>query len=82
MPSNFLILFLITNMAAGYTKEFLVEAFASRYISLGLDVYENLVKMANKFYDEAGKDKFREYACLDAEAIRTFKNSDLYKSMI
>lgn len=64
-------------MARAYTKEYLVEAFASRYIELGLDTYENLVRMANEFYDKVGKDKFREYASLDAEAMKTFKNSNL-----
>ncbi len=58
---------------AGYTKEFLVDAFVSRYQPLGLDTCLKLAEMAYKFYDEAGKDKFREYCSLDAEAIRKFK---------
>lgn len=60
---------------AGYTKEFLVDAFVSRYEPLGLDAIESMYAMANKFYDEAGKDKFRTYCSLDAEAIRNYKAS-------
>jgi hypothetical protein len=62
---------------AGYTKEFLVSAFLSRYISLPTDKFESLEQMADTFYDEAGRDKFRVYCSLDAEAIRTAKNSGL-----
>lgn len=65
---------------AGYTKEFLVDAFASRYVDLGVQTYENMVKMGNEFYDKVGKDKFRIYASLDADALKTYKNSDLYLS--
>jgi len=60
-------------MAAGYSKEFLVDAFVSRYAPLGVDTCLKLSEMAWKFYDEVGKIKFREYCCLDAEAIRKFK---------
>lgn len=62
---------------AGYTKEFLIDAFMSRYTSCSLISIEDLEKMeqmANKFYDEVGRDKFRVYASLDAEAIRVYKN--------
>lgn len=60
---------------AGYTKDFLLEAFTSRFESLGLEAVEKMYEMATTFYDEVGKDKFRVYASLDAEAIRNFKNS-------
>jgi hypothetical protein len=30
--------------------------------------------MANDLYDRVGRDQFRVYACLDAEAIRDYKN--------
>lgn len=65
-------------MARAYTKDFLIQAFASRYMDLGVEVYERQVQLATSLYDNVGKDKFREYASLDAEAIKTFKNSDLY----
>lgn len=58
---------------AGYTKEFLVDVFVSRYEPLGLDAVDAMYQMATKFYDEVGRDKFRTYASLDAEAIRTYK---------
>jgi hypothetical protein len=58
---------------AGYTKEFLVEAALSRFEILGVEAVEGLRDMFNKFYDEAGKDKFRSHTCLDADAIRKYK---------
>jgi hypothetical protein len=60
-------------MAQAYNKEFLVSAFLSRYYSLPTEKFEELEKMANNFYDEVGKDKFRLYGSLDAEAIRKFR---------
>lgn len=61
---------------AGYTKEFLVAAFVSRYKACDLispEKIASLEKMANDFYDNVGRDKFRVYASLDAEAIRAYK---------
>lgn len=63
---------------AGYTKEFLVDAFMSRFVSCSLISIEKLVEledMANRFYDEAGRDKFRTYCSLDADAIKTYKST-------
>jgi hypothetical protein len=62
---------------AGYTKEFLVAAFLSRYTSLDEDQFEAQYILADRFYDEVGRDKFRVYCSLDADAIKTYKNSDL-----
>ena len=58
---------------AGYTKEFLVEAFMSRYTSLAPERFVSLRKMADEHYDQVGKDKFRLSASLDAEAIKLYK---------
>lgn len=61
-----------------YTKEFLVNAFLDRFIHCALISIENLVEledMANRFYDEVGRDKFRVYCSLDAEAIRRYKST-------
>ena len=61
---------------AGYTKEFLIDAFMSRYINcdhLPIEKLERLEKMATDLYDRVGRDQFRVYACLDAEAIREYK---------
>jgi hypothetical protein len=62
---------------AGYNKEFLIDAFMSRYITctlLSIDTLESMEKMASDLYDQVGRDKFRVYASLDAEAIKEFKN--------
>lgn len=64
-------------MSTGYTKEFLISAFLSRYVSLDTDKFEQLEQLAISFYDEAGRDKFRLYCSLDAEAIKTAKDTGL-----
>jgi hypothetical protein len=61
---------------AGYSKEFLVAVALDRFVHCRLlnpDQIENLEKMYNNFYDVVGRDKFRVYATVDAEAIRTYK---------
>lgn len=58
---------------AGYTREFLIECFVSRYEPLGLEATEKQYQLAAKTYDKFGKDKFRAYASLDAQAIREYK---------
>jgi hypothetical protein len=61
---------------AAYTKEFLVAAYMSRFIKCSLITIEQLESLelqANTFYDKVGRDKFRTYASLDAEAIRLYK---------
>ena len=64
---------------AGYSRQFLIDAFLSRYISCTLITIEQLVRleqMANDLYDRVGRDAFRTYASLDAEALRVYKNSN------
>jgi hypothetical protein len=63
---------------AAYTKDFLVDAFMSRFLTCSLITIEQLVElesMANRFYDEVGRDKFRVYCSLDADAIKTYKTT-------
>lgn len=63
---------------AGYSREFLIDAFMSRYITcqlISIEALENMEKMASDLYDRVGRDKFRVYASLDADAIRVYKNS-------
>ena len=63
---------------AGYSRDFLIDAFMSRYIKCTLISIEQLVsleQMANDLYDRVGRDAFRTYASLDADAIRVYKNS-------
>jgi len=62
---------------AGYTKEFLIDVFMNRYVncdSISIEKLERLEQMANDLYDRVGRDSFRVYACLDADAIREYKN--------
>lgn len=61
---------------AGYTKDFLVGAFLSKFINCNIitvNQMESLEIMANDFYDEVGRDKFRVYASLDADVIKRYK---------
>jgi len=63
---------------AAYSRQFLIDAFMSRYINCSLITIEQLEHqeyLANKLYDEVGRDKFRTYASLDAEAIRLYKST-------
>jgi hypothetical protein len=63
---------------AGYTKEFLVNAFLDKFINCNIitvEQMESLEVMANTFYDEVGRDKFRVYASLDADVIKRYKET-------
>ena len=63
---------------SGYSQDFLIDAFMSRYINcskLTIEQLVNLEQMAHDLYDRVGRDSFRSYASLDAEAIRVYKNS-------
>lgn len=63
-------------MAQGYSKDFLVAAFMSRYIHCRLitvEQLESLEQMAIELYDRVGRDKFRDYCSLDASAIKLYK---------
>jgi len=62
-------------MAVAYTKEFLVSAYLSRYTEVCDEArLANLKRMAEEHYDKVGKDKFRQHASLDADAIKKYKN--------
>lgn len=63
---------------AGYTKEFLVDAFLWRYTDTLLlkDTKEELdayVKMIKDYAESVSTDTFRRYACLDADEIKKFR---------
>ena len=63
---------------AGYTREFLINAFMSRYMAcqlISIESLENLEKLASDLYDRVGRDKFRTYASLDADAIKLYKET-------
>lgn len=57
---------------AGYTKEFLVDAYVSRYAGVSVDTTQ-LRDLAVRHYDKVGKDAFRVSASLDADEIKKFK---------
>ena len=57
-----------------YTREFLINAFLSRYVEIPAEKFMRLADMADRFFDEVGRDKFRVYCSLDADAIRVYKN--------
>lgn len=58
---------------AGYTKEFLIDAYLSRYERIVGVKLPALKQMAEQHYDNVGRDKFRVSASLDADAIKKFK---------
>jgi hypothetical protein len=61
---------------SAYTREFLIDAFMSRYIACNLitiEQLEHLETITAELYDKVGRDKFRVYASLDADAIRVYK---------
>ena len=63
---------------SGYSRDFLIDAFMSRYIRCSKLTIEQLLRleqMAHDLYDRVGRDSFRVYASLDADAIRVYKNS-------
>lgn len=57
---------------AAYSKEFLISAFISRYVTLPEIQFENLVEMAYNFYDKVSRETFRTYCSLDAQAIKNY----------
>ena len=57
----------------GYTQEFLIAAFVSRYESLGLEAIEQQKRLAEACWDMYPKEKFRQYCSLDADAIKQYK---------
>jgi hypothetical protein len=57
---------------AGYSKEFLVDAYVSRYEGVSSNVSQ-LRELAVQHYDRVGKDQFRVSASLDAQEIKKFK---------
>jgi len=58
---------------AAYTKEFLISAFLSRYVTLPEGDFYKLIEMAYNFFEIAGRDKFRLYCSLDADAIKEYR---------
>ncbi len=61
----------------GYTRHFLICAFVSRYAEI-LSDFDKYLTMVENFYDEVGKDKFRIYCSLDAEALQKYRLDSRY----
>ena len=63
---------------AGYTKDFLVDAFVSRYAET-FKTSEELNRFrevyGSRHFDKVGKDQFRKDCSLDAAAIKLYKDS-------
>jgi hypothetical protein len=59
---------------AAYSRDFLISAFLSRYVTLPEAQFASLCEMAYQFYNEAGRDKFRVYCSLDAAALKLYRN--------
>lgn len=60
-------------MATAYSKDFLIAAFMFRYCEANVDTLR-MQNDAEALYDRVGKDKFREYASLDAAEVARYKN--------
>jgi hypothetical protein len=59
-----------------YTREFLIDCSLYKFVNcslITLEQFESLEKMTHELYDRVGKDKFRTYCGLDADAIREYK---------
>jgi hypothetical protein len=59
---------------AGYTREFLVDAYVWRFLNcVTVETLLELEQIGYNTYDKYGKDKFREYSSLDADYIKRYK---------
>ena len=58
---------------AAYSRDFLIAAFLSRYVTLPEAQFTSLCEMACNFYDRVGRDKFRVYCVLDAPALKLYR---------
>ncbi len=62
-------------MAAAYTKELLVNVYLYRFRSLDKDKVDRLRILAERHFDDAGRDQFRVSANVTPEAIREYKRA-------
>lgn len=56
-----------------YTREFIINAYAYRFLPLGEKTYQEMLALGAAHYDKVGKDQFRVAASLDAAALREYK---------
>ncbi len=64
-------------MPAAYTKDFLIEVALSRFDILNLNDTEKdeMRVMFAKSFDLHGKEKFRQYASVTPDVVKSYKNS-------
>ncbi len=64
---------------AAYSRELLVSVGISKYLEAGLfkdqAAEAAYIKLHTDFYAKVGRDKYREYASVTPEAIRTYKQN-------
>ena len=60
-------------MATAYSKDFLISAYMFRFCEYNIDT-KSLEDNAIRYFDEVGKDKFREAASLDAAEVSRYRN--------
>jgi hypothetical protein len=63
---------------ARYSRDFLVSAFADKYVVVFKDNEDFLdfkIRMGYDHFDKVGKDQFRIDCSLDAAAIKAYKES-------
>ncbi len=60
-------------MAIAYSKQFLIDAYMFRFCEYNLDT-KLLEDNASNYYDQVGKDKFREAASLDSTEVTRYRN--------
>jgi hypothetical protein len=59
---------------AGYSREFLVDAYLWRFLDIvSIEDLLELEQIGYSTYDKYGKDKFREYSSLDADYLKRYK---------
>lgn len=62
-------------MATGYSRELVINSFLHRYETLPQRTVNKLQMLAEKLYDEVGKDRFRVYGNVTPECIREYRQS-------
>ncbi len=67
-------------MATGYSRDFLVSAFADKYeptFATHDEFLEFKITIGYDHYDLVGKDQFRKDTALGAQAIKDYKNAKI-----
>jgi hypothetical protein len=65
-----------------YSKDFLLDAFLSRYYHLSEEKFAEMEIMANKLYNQVGKDRFMAINFLDEETLKEYKREYCLDSLM